>query len=604
MRVRLPLLLSLLFFASSAFAIDRWVLIAGTVNNFHTDARVFNPTFDKDIQVSATFFPTDGSASLSGSFTVPKRQMKVLDDVTTSLFNTNKLGAIRFTSSDTFEVTSRIYAISTSCPIGATATLGQFGPGVDPATALAKGALLQLKANGSRGQAGTFRTNIGALNPANTTVSVTWTLYDKNSVLVSSGTRDLGPFGVISPTEIRNGFFFDPKTADLSDAWVSYSATGPMFAYASVLDNASEDQTFIPAVEDKVLAAAIQRWVLIAGTVSNFHTDARVFNPNSDKDVQVNATFFPADGSEPLTSTFTVTRRQMRVLDDVTTSLFNTSKLGAIRFTASDSFEVTSRIYAISTTCPAGATATLGQFGPGVDPATATAKGSLLQLKANGTRGQAGTFRTNIGALNPSNSAAAVTWTLYDKNSAVVSSGTKDLAPFGVISPTEIRSGFFFDPKTADLSDAWVSYSSTVPVLAYASVLDNASEDQTFIPAVEDKGTPVIPPPQNDAKTFTVFMENFSITFSPAPTGLKKGDKVTLKIEIDGLHSFGLFGPSGQIIVPATPAGQTTERSFTIEVEGLYQYLCQNAGCGTGHSDMFGSFTVGKATDDDPGRGY
>ena len=598
MRFRLPLLLSLLFFASSTFAIDRWVLISGTVNNFHTDARVFNPTFDKDISVNATFHPTDGSGVLTGTVTVPKRQMKVLDDVTTGLFNTTKLGAILFSSADTFEVTSRIYAISTSCPAGATATLGQFGPGVDPATALAKGALLQLKANGNRGQAGTFRTNIGALNPSNSTVAVTWTLFDKNSALVSTQTKDLGPFGVLAPSEIRN--FLDPKSADLSDAWISYSATAPILTYASVLDNSSEDQTFIPAVEDRVVSGATQRWVLIAGTVSNFHTDARVFNPTADKDIQVTATFHPADASGTLTQTFAVPRRQMRVLDDVTTFLFATDKLGAIHFAANDTFEVTSRIYAISTSCPTGTTATLGQFGPGVDPASAKAKGTLLQLKANGTRGQAGTFRTNIGALNPSSSSISVTWTLYDKNSAVVSTQTKDLGPFGVIAPSEIRN--FLDPKTADLSDAWVSYSATAPLLAYASVLDNASEDQTFIPAVEDKGIPLPDPPPQNTKEFFVTLEDFSITFSPGPTNIVKGDRVTLHIEANSPHTFLLFSPTGQIVVSVNSG--LNDRTFTVDVDGLYQYTCNNASCGVGHVQMNGSFTVGNVEPPDTGRGY
>jgi plastocyanin len=197
-----------------------------------------------------------------------------------------------------------------------------------------------------------------------------------------------------------------------------------------------------------------------------------------------------------------------------------------------------------------------------------------------------------------------VAWTLYDKNSAVVSTGTKDLGPFGVIAPTEIRSGFFFDPKTADLTDAWVSYSAAGPILAYASVLDNASEDQTFIPAVEDKGVPVVnPPPQNNTKEFFVSLEDFSITFSPAPTGIVKGDNVVLHIEISGLHGFDLFSPTGNRLV-SSPAGQSVDRTFTVTAEGLYQYTCNNAGCGFGHVQMNGSFTVGTAEPPDTGRGY
>jgi len=123
MRSRSALFLGLILFATPIFAIDRWILISGTVSNFHTDARLFNPSFTKDIQVTATFYATDGSAAQTANVTVPKRMMKIMDDVTTQLFQTTKLGAILFTSADEFEASSRIYALT---PGG---TLGQFGIG-------------------------------------------------------------------------------------------------------------------------------------------------------------------------------------------------------------------------------------------------------------------------------------------------------------------------------------------------------------------------------------------------------------------------------------------------------------------------------------------
>ena len=184
-RLRLFALL-LLLLATPLFAADRWVLISGTTGPFHTDARVFNPSFEKDIQVTAKFAvagnpPVDNAARIAASgavFTVPKRSMHVLNDVTTALFATNSLGAIVFTSDDPFEVTSRIYAQT------ANGTLGQFGPGLNVGQARPKGAILQMKANGGAGQVGTFRTNIGVVNPVNADTTVQWRLYDRNNALV------------------------------------------------------------------------------------------------------------------------------------------------------------------------------------------------------------------------------------------------------------------------------------------------------------------------------------------------------------------------------------------------------------------------------------
>ncbi len=355
---------------------------------------------------------------------------------------------------------------------------------------------------------------------------------------------------------------------------------------------------------------ASDRWVLISGTVSNFHTDARVFNPSFDKDIVVSATLLPqgnGDNSARTPVTFTVPKRQMRIMNDVTTELFNTNLLGAIRFSSNDEFEVTSRIYAISTTCPAGTTGTLGQFGPGLPIESAKAKGALLQLRAFGARGTAGTFRTNIGAVNPSTSTVKVTWTLYDKANATVSSGTTDMPPLGVIGPTSMSGTFFFNPGSADLSDAWVSYKTepSTPIFVYASVLDNGSEDQTFVPAVEDKGIPPVTPPPVTTKSFDVSLQNFSIRFSPAVSGLQVGDVVALHIHNAGDHGFTIVTPNGEepVSFNQLPNGANRDVTFTITAIGTYGYFCSNEGCGSGHSAMSGTFNVG-ASGPDPGRGY
>lgn len=242
MRTRAVLFLATFLFASSTLANDRWILISGTVSNFHTDARLLNPSFDKDIQIAATFYPTDGSAPLTATVTVPKRQMKIMDDVTTQLFNTSKLGAIDFNSPDPFEATSRIYAQT------AAGTLGQFGPGMPPSAAKQKGALLQLKQSGSNGQLGTFRTNVGVVNPNNTAANVTWAIYDKSNAVVTTKTAAYGPLSATAPTLVTS--VAGATSGDFSDAWLSYSSDQPIFVYASVVDNGTTDQTFIPAVDD------------------------------------------------------------------------------------------------------------------------------------------------------------------------------------------------------------------------------------------------------------------------------------------------------------------------------------------------------------------
>ena len=334
-------------------------------------------------------------------------------------------------------------------------------------------------------------------------------------------------------------------------------------------------------------------YLSITGTVGNFRTDARVFNPSATKDITITASFLPVGNGNNAgvsSTTFTVAKRQQKVLDDVVAAIFNTTGLGAIRLSCPDDFEATARIYAQV------ATGTLGQFVPGLQPGAALTKGVLLQLKSNAA------FRTNIGAVNPTNSTANVTWRLYDKSNALISTGTTIAMPnFAVIGPTNMAGGFFFGvPAGTDLSDSWVSFQSDQPIFAYSSVIDNATTDPTFIPAVNDSGETIVVP---TAKIYTVTLRSFSISFSPEPD-IKQGDQVTLNIvnQSSDLHGFSLVDPNGNILVPAmtVPGNKAPiSKSFTATSQGSYTYFCTQPSCGTGHDNMFDVFTVGKASEGD-----
>jgi hypothetical protein len=234
--------LCVLAIAASAFGGDLWIPIAGTVNNFHTDMRIVNPSASKDIEVQVRFLPvdvTDNNARISGppvTISVPRRSMRVFDDVVGGVFQSSGLGAIFLTSPDDFKTTSRIYA-----QVG-DSTLGQFCVALGPGQASIRGLLMQLESSTA------FRTNIGAVNIANASNVVTWSLYDRNNAKVATVQKSLAAYEVMRPTSITA--LFPNVTADLSDAWVSFQSSNPLFAYGSVIDNLSTDPTFVPHQQD------------------------------------------------------------------------------------------------------------------------------------------------------------------------------------------------------------------------------------------------------------------------------------------------------------------------------------------------------------------
>ncbi len=222
---------------------DIYLSIAGSVGVFRTDTRVFNPSGTKDITVTAFFYPvgldnTTGNV-VSKQFTVAKRQMVVFNDIVNTLFAASGLGAIRLsTLQDDFIATSRIYAQA------ANGTLGQFVPGLDVGSAKAKGILIQLKATGTT-QVGTFRTNLGFVNPNVTATTVTIRKYDANNAEITPSTPlTIPPYSVMFPVTL------DSASGNLTDGWVGYEASQPIFGFASVVDNGTTDPTFITASED------------------------------------------------------------------------------------------------------------------------------------------------------------------------------------------------------------------------------------------------------------------------------------------------------------------------------------------------------------------
>lgn len=342
-------------------------------------------------------------------------------------------------------------------------------------------------------------------------------------------------------------------------------------------------------------ASAKEVFLSIAGSVGNFRTDTHIFNPSATRDITVQATFLRAggDASHPDNSaaqpkTITIPRRSTAVYDDVVTSLFQTTGLGGIRLQSDDDFLATQRIYADE------AAGTLGQFIVGPSRDAALTKGVVMQLRSNGTGGK-GSFRTNLGMLNPNGAAADVTLRLYDARNLVVATKTIHLQPLGVVQPLNVN-GLFSVPG-ADLTNFFVTFEATLPVFAYGSFLDNGTVDPAYVPAQPDSGTDL---PQQEI--YDVTLRSYEIEITP-PLNIAPGDEVVFRIRAEGdTHGFELDDPSGNPIIEANiynPGLPPVSVTFTATAQGTYGYYCTLPFCGgfyMGHYDMYGSFDVGTAS--------
>jgi hypothetical protein len=244
------------------------------------------------------------------------------------------------------------------------------------------------------------------------------------------------------------------------------------------------------------LATANEYDIPVAGKVTgaadtNFVTDVRVFNPSFSTRASALVEFFQS-GLAPNTNAtgsvkLDIPPRGTAVLDDATGANFINvpGVTGALRVTSTMPVAVTSRIYNDLRGTNRG---TFGQFISAATRATAWRRGILPQLSNRALTSSPSGFRTNVGLFNPNTSTASLRLELRDAGGALLGTQTLDVAALSQFQ-TSIATVF----PTLDLSDRanlTLTFDSSVPVVAYASVVDNVSSDQIFVMAIQDTVTP------------------------------------------------------------------------------------------------------------------
>ena len=129
-----------------------------------------------------------------------------------------------------------------------------------------------------------------------------------------------------------------------------------------------------------------------------------------------------------------------------------------------------------------------GQSLPGIDTSAALKAGTLVQLaaSASGTTG----YRSNIDFMNPGATAANVTVKIRKGDGTQLSSGTISVGANGLVQKAVDDGGTF--PGVAGTTDTnlWVEFTSDEPVLAFASVINNASGDPFAIVMTAEPSVP------------------------------------------------------------------------------------------------------------------
>jgi CubicO group peptidase (beta-lactamase class C family) len=386
-------------------------------------------------------------------------ESRVISDVV-DWFGRSGSGPLQVFSSEALTVSSRTYNQS---PDG---TFGQSMDGVTATGGLESGesvVLMQLREDDEA------RTNIGIHNQWRGFARVEVELYDDDGSLVHADTWIIPPLHTV---QFNRPFrtFGGPVDIESGYAVITVLSGQDLYTYGSVIDNATGDPTAIPM---KSGVGSTRQWIAAAAHSSGVHgsvwrTDLCLLNRSGESSAaQIT---FHRDNGDTGSLSINVSDGQQIVVGDVVAQLGMTGS-GAIEIDSDGPLLTSSRTF------NAGADGTFGLFLDGVPIENTVGSGHsvwLPQLRQN----QA--FRTNIGLVNSGDIEARVRIFLYDASGVELTRRWRTLDAGGWMQLQEPFSRLA-GHTDIDAGSAMVEIESGHGLIAYASVIDNATNDGTAI---------------------------------------------------------------------------------------------------------------------------
>jgi PKD repeat protein len=418
---------------------------------WRTELSLFNAG-DNGANVTLLFLPGAGGSLISRSVFLAAKQSSTYGNTLLDLFGVpNGAGAVAIEATSAgasaqLRVSSRTYTD------GAGGTYGQAVPEV---ASLDK----TLYITGMQSNAG-FRTNVGLVNRGASDMSATLTLYDASgssiglaNVTVPANNFQQQALAALFPGISGNNY-------DVLSMRVSAATADALSAYASVVDNKTQDPVYIQAMPapagETLTIPVVGRSPGANGTF--WRSDVAFFNPTSER---MNLTINFGGSNK----TLSLGARDTRVVADVLADYGRASGQGALFVSWTGSGPVvTSRTYT-------SVAATGGTYGQSIDPVTAFDNTGYVP----GLRSDA-SYRSNAGVVNGGGTretffVTALSPTGNELASTTITLNAGELTQFAI--------GNLF-PNVSGTFTLAVRGDGDAKLFAYGSMVDNISGDPVF----------------------------------------------------------------------------------------------------------------------------
>jgi len=443
-----------------------------------TDLRIFNPTADA-VSVNIAYLEEEHAnlGSLPNlTFDIPALGTLVVDDVVPLFpYVGDGKGALRLRFTE-IEGGLPVIASRTfnDTPNG---TFGQFVPAVPladtlPATLLFTGLT----------QNDDFRTNLGMVNLGTATATgIPVTVLDGTGATAGQLTAEILP---MSSVQLGNVAVLAGATGDLEVFSVRVDASSfPLTGYASVVDNRTGDPALIsPTVlgDDLVVVPGLAH--APGSNNSRWRSDVTIFNPSPDP-LQVLVELVPEGGITPPSPSLAHLDPGAAIMArDIIALLL--PGLDAKGYLVLSGYEQTPAPLVAARTYNLADTGTFGQSILAFGPATWIAAGERASITglSNSATTSAG-FRSNLGLVNLDDAEPAEVEVVILAVDGAIAGEALDLT----LAPREsYLDNVFYEADLASIpleASLQIHLVSGGPLLAYASVVDNRTQDPVFIPA-------------------------------------------------------------------------------------------------------------------------
>jgi len=461
--------------------------LAGLGSQWQSDIRIANITaLSKKVQLTFNQGSATSQAVKQTTISIDPGATTALDDIVRNWFGTGAMGdssngvltvqPLDLAGKPDLSIVKSTVASSRTFNASAAGTLGQFIPAVPLANFISKApgsaSILTLQ---QIAQTDNFHTNLGLVEATGKAASVLVSVFN------GAGSKILDiPVGLAAGEQKQLNSFLADKGVTLTNGHIEVSATGgdgKVTAYASVVDSRSSDPLLVTGVP--IGGTGASRFVIpgVASldTGASWRSDVRIFNSSTAPQTATMTLYPTGNPTASVSRDTTIQPGEVKALDDIVHSTFNlTNAGGALHVTTAVStpLVVTARTF---NDTPGG---TLGQFLQAVTIADSVGLGErslqLLQMEDSPR------YRTNLGLAETTGKPATVEVTVILPDSKVAPKVSIPLAAFEYRQFAIISSLGLGNTYNARISVRVIDGQGKVT--AYGSVIDQKTQDPTFVP--------------------------------------------------------------------------------------------------------------------------